>query len=185
MDEWISNLCRHIFYQDLLIVLVNGPFNFRGFVFKSASIVPWSQSGGRPVLSNSSPLKLAPLAGAGVEADAYRACARPAFWRQTGARLTSTWCHDGRHARYASASTPAPASGASLGGELLLGTGLPPDWLHGTILTRGAQQDKNKYRIQDEFYRIQYSLASIIVYGPKKQVNCEKYSKIQQDLSVS
>ena len=53
------------------------------------------------------------------------------------------------------------------------------------VWIRGAQQDKNKYRIQDEFYRIQYSLASIIVYGPKKQVNCEKYSKIQQDLSVS
>ena len=27
------------------------------------------------------------------------------------------------------------ASGASLGGELLLGTGLPPDWLHGKMLT--------------------------------------------------
>ena len=44
------------------------------------------------------------------------------------------------------------------------------------VFTRGAQQDKNKYRIQDELYRIQYSLAQIIVYGPKKQVNCEKYS---------
>ena len=41
---------------------------------------------------------------------------------------------------------------------------------------RGAQQDKNKYSVQDELYRIQYSLAPIIVYGPKKQVNCEKYS---------
>ena len=44
------------------------------------------------------------------------------------------------------------------------------------VQIRGAQQDKNKYRIQDELYRIQYSLASIIVYGPKKQVICEKYS---------
>jgi len=72
MDEWISNLCRHIFYQDLLIVLVIGPFNFRGFVFKIVNILPWSQSGGRPVPSNSSPLKLAPLAEEGVEPHVYR-----------------------------------------------------------------------------------------------------------------
>ena len=48
----------------------------------------------------------------------------------------------------------------------------PPDFR-----TRGAQQDKNKYRIQDELYRIQYSLASIIVYGQKKQVDCENIVK--------
>ena len=56
------------FYQDLLIVLVIGPFNFRGFVFKSVSILPWSQS----VPSNSSPLKLTPLAWKDVEPDVYR-----------------------------------------------------------------------------------------------------------------
>ena len=43
------------------------------------------------------------------------------------------------------------------------------------IERRCAQQDKNKYRIQDELYRIQYSLAPIIVYGPKQAI-CEKYS---------
>ena len=36
------------------------------------------------------------------------------------------------------------------------------------VLSRGAKQDKTKYSVQDELYRIQYSLAPIIVYGPKK-----------------
>ena len=78
-----------------------GLSNFRVFVFISVIIVPWSQSGMRPVPSNSSPLKLitmivaqtwlvvswsgllklAPLAGARVDADAYCACARPS-WRK-------------------------------------------------------------------------------------------------------
>ena len=48
------------------------------------------------------------------------------FWRQQAGRA---------HVRYASAYTPAPACGDSLREELLLGTGLPPDWLHGTMLT--------------------------------------------------
>ena len=58
------------------------------------------------------------------------------LWRHAYVSLAPVWRQKaGRaHARYASASTPAPASGASLRGELLLRTGLPPDWLHGTVL---------------------------------------------------
>ena len=57
----------------------------------------------------------------------------------------------------------------------------------GCVYTRGAQQDKNEYRIQDELYRIQYSLAPIIVYGPKNRLivkNIVKYREIRQLVNV-
>jgi hypothetical protein len=43
------------------------------------------------------------------------------------------------------------------------------------VWTRGAQQDTKTYRIQDDLYRIQYSLTQTTVYAQKIQVHEKKY----------